>query len=131
MAIHRRGGGRLERLGKLAFVFALAPNHPLSRLPDPLPREERARHRAVVAADSSRRLPPRTVGLVYGQETLTVPDMASKLAAQIAGLGVGFLPAWLAEPEVAAGRLVIKRLEEDQPVETLCLAWRGNHRGEP
>lgn len=123
------GGFRLTRMGGLAMVYAMAPEHPLAALPGPLATEERARHRAVVAADSSRRLPARTVGLVGGQETLTVPDLAAKLAAQVAGLGIGFLPAWLAAAEVAAGRLVVKALAEEQPAEDLYLAWRASHRG--
>lgn len=123
------GGYRREALGEMAFVFAVAPNHPLAIVPDPLPHSERARHRAVVVADSSRRLPARTVGLLSGQDSLTVPDMASKLAAQVAGLGVGFLPAWMAAPELAAGRLLAKLPEEGQPSEPLHLAWRADHKG--
>lgn len=123
------GGFRREALGEMAFVFAVAPDHPLAAAPDPLPHSERARHRAVVVADSSRRLPPRTVGLLSGQDSLTVPDMAAKLAAQIAGLGVGFLPAWLAAPELAASRLLVKLPEEGQPSEPLHLAWRTSHKG--
>jgi DNA-binding transcriptional LysR family regulator len=123
------GGYRSEPLGEMPFVFAVAPGHPLAGAAEPIPRAERVRHRAVVAADSSRRLPARTVGLLSGQDTLTVPDMAAKLAAQLAGLGVGFLPLHLVQPELAAGRLVVKALEEGNPGEPLCLAWRAGHRG--
>lgn len=123
------GGYRTEALGELEFVFAVAPAHPLALAPDPLPRAERVRHRAVVMADSSRRLPVRTVGLLTGQDTLTVPDLPAKLAAQVAGLGVGHLPAWLARPEIAAGRLVEKTPEEGRPRESLGLAWRASHKG--
>ena len=123
------GGYRTEALGELDFVFAVAPAHPLAAVADPLPRAERSRHRAVVMADSSRRLPVRTVGLLTGQDTLTVPDLHAKLAAQVAGLGVGHLPAWLARPEIAAGRLVEKLPEEGRPREALGLAWRASHRG--
>lgn len=123
------GGYRSQALGEMDFVFAVAPGHPLAVLPDPLPAAARSRHRAIVVADSSRRLPARTVGLLSGQETLTVPDMAAKLAAQIAGLGVGFLPEYLARPEIAAGRLLEKTPEEGKPREMLVLAWRASHRG--
>ncbi len=124
------GGGHAgEALGEMAFVFAVAAGHPLATVPDPLPRALRAQHRAVVVADSSRRLPARTVGLLSGQETLTVPDIREKLAAQVAGLGIGFLPEYLAGPEIEAGRLVAKRVEEGKAVEPLQLAWRSAHRG--
>lgn len=123
------GGYRSEVLGEVGFVFAMVPTHPLARIPEPIPRAERVRHRAVVSADSSRQLPARTVGLLSGQDTLTLPDMQAKLAAQIAGLGVGFLPAYLAQPAVDARRLVTRRPEEGEPRETLWLAWRAAHRG--
>ncbi len=123
------GGYRSEVMGEMAFVFAVAAGHPLAGLPEPIPRAERARHRAVVAADSSRRLPARTVGLLSGQETLTLPDMQAKLAAQVAGLGVGFLPEYLARPHVEAGRLVERQPEEGKVTETLYLARRATHRG--
>jgi DNA-binding transcriptional LysR family regulator len=78
----------------------------------------------VVAADTSRRLVPRSIGLLSGQETLTVPDIDAKLAAQVAGLGCGFLPAFLAASDVAAGRLVIKVVEPPRVSVRLHAAWR-------
>lgn len=123
------GGYRSEVLGQLPFVFAMAPFHPLAAAAEPIARAERVRHRAAVAADSSRRLPARTVGLLSGQETVTLPDIRAKLAAQVAGLGVGYLPLYLAGAEIAAGRLVAKLTEEGQTEETLRLAWRAGHRG--
>ena len=90
------GGYRTRAIAESAPVFAVAPDHPLAAHPEPIPSAAILRHRAVVAADSSRRLPPRTVGLIAGQDTLTVPDLAAKTAAQVAGLGCGFLPAHLA-----------------------------------
>jgi hypothetical protein len=66
-------------------VFAVAPAHPLAGAAEPLSEATIAMHRAVVAADSSRRLPPRTVGIVAGQQTLTVPDLETKRVAQVLG----------------------------------------------
>lgn len=123
------GGYGRELLGELHLVFAVAPGHPLAEAPEPLPRSLRAQHRAVVMADSSRRLPVRTVGLLSGQETLTVPSLDAKLAAQLACLGVGFLPEYLAAPHLASGRLVTRLPEEGNPSEAVFLAWRTSHKG--
>ena len=124
------GGGYTTRLlGEVEWVFAVAPTHPLAQLPEPLSSADILGHRAVSAADSSRNLPPRTTGLLLGQETLTVPDLDSKLVAQRMGLGVGNLPRDLAEREAAAGRLVIKRTEEPKVSSPLFLAWRTSHKG--
>lgn len=116
-------------LGRVAMVFTAAPFHAICAEPQPLTDDTIQRHRAVSVADSSRELPPRTLWLLSGQDTLAVPSMEAKAAAQVAGLGVGFLPRWVAEREAGAGRLriletVASRLESD------CLiAWRPGQEG--
>lgn len=111
------------------FVFAVAARHPLADFPEPIPNSELKRHRAIVIADTSRELDARTVGLLDGQDTLRVPHMAAKASAQIAGLGVGHLPRWLAEPALADGRLVERRLAEARTPMPLHLAWRTRDPG--
>jgi DNA-binding transcriptional LysR family regulator len=111
-------------LGKLEFHYAVAPHHPLASLPEPLQNQDIMRYRSVSAADSSRNLPPRTSGILSGQDVLTVPDMQDKLLAQISGLGVGYLPKRLAEKYAASGHLVIKQVAEPKPEVTSFLAWR-------
>lgn len=113
-----------QPLGALDLVFAVAPDHPLAALPEPLAAAEIARHRAAVLADSSRELQGRMWGLIEGQNALTVPDPASKRAVQEAGLGVGQLPRVTVDAAVAAGRLVEKRVAELLPPVPFYLAWR-------
>lgn len=124
------GGGYTARLlGAVGFVFVAAPNHAILNEPQPLSEEQIRRYRAVSAADSSRNLPPRTSGLLTGQDVLTVPDMRAKIAAHRAGLGVGYLPRHLALPEVAAGHLRILETVEPKPEIQMFLAWRSSHQG--
>jgi len=118
------GGYRLRVMAEAAMIFTVAPAHPLAAAAEPLSEAQIAGYCAVVAADTSRRLPPRSAGLLAGQQTLTVPDIDTKLAAQVAGLGCGFLPAFLAAPDVAAGRLVIKSVEPPRRPVRLHVAWR-------
>ncbi len=124
------GGGYSTRpLGVLRFVFAIAPHHPLAALPEPLAPEQIMQYCAVAAADSSRNLPPRTAGLISGQDVFTVPTMRAKIAAQAAGLGVGYIPAHMAPAEIAAGRLVLRQVVENQSDSPLSIAWRTSHKG--
>jgi DNA-binding transcriptional LysR family regulator len=123
------GGYRLRPLAELAYVFAVAPAHPLASCPEPIAAATIHAHRIVVAADSSRRLPPRSVGLGDGQETLTVADLPAKVAAQVAGLGCGFLPAHLAADHVRAGRLVVKAVDAAPPPRPTAIAWRAERSG--
>ncbi|MFN7086352.1 MAG: LysR family transcriptional regulator [Burkholderiales bacterium] len=124
------GGGYATRpLGTVEWVFTVAPGHPLAAYPEPLKAADIQNHRAVSVADSSRNLPPRTVGLLSGQKTLTVHDLEAKVMAQRMGLGVGNLPRPLAKREAAAGRLLIKQTEEPKLSAQLSLAWRSGHQG--
>ncbi len=123
------GGYVVEPLGVVRFVFAVAPGHPLAAGTAALTREQLAAHCAIAVADSARRLLPRTVGLLMGQETVTVPDMLSKFRMQCAGLGFGFLPEPYVQAAVAQGRLVVRQVEEPKPEETFWLAWRTGEEG--
>lgn len=124
------GGAYTARpLGGIEMVLVAAPFHPLAREKGPVTEAMLVRQRAVVIADTSRLLPPRTVGLLSGQDTLTVGTMEAKVAAHVAGLGVGYLPKWIAEREAFAGRLVILEAEARRPPADIVLAWRPAQAG--
>ncbi len=123
------GGYASTPIGHLAFVFAVAPTHPLAAIDRALRKDDLQPHRAVVVADSARRLLARTVGLLHGQDTLTVPDMATKYRCQVAGLGFGFLPVALARPAIEAGLLVVRDVDEPRAPEAFHLAWRSQESG--
>lgn len=122
------GGIATHPLGHVEFVFAVAPKHPLAAMPEPLSQADIVQFRAVAAADSSRNLPPRTSGILSGQDVFTVPDMQAKLAAQIAGLGVGYLPAQMATQAAQQSLLVIKQVLEPKTLVTGFLAWRSHRK---
>ncbi|RSZ57912.1 LysR family transcriptional regulator [Massilia atriviolacea] len=124
------GGGYVARpIGTMLFVFAVAPQHPLAGLPEPLSRNQLQNHRAIVVADSARNMPARTVGLLLGQDALTVPTMQAKFDLQLAGLGFGFLPESCARPAIERGLLVEKQVEEVRSAETFYVAWRVGEEG--
>lgn len=124
------GGGYItELLGTMPFVFAVAPAHPLASLNRPLSRIDIHQHRVISVADSAQRMATRTVGLLQGQDTLTVPSLQCKFDFQLAGVGAGFLPACWAEPAIKAGRLVKKEVEESRTPENFYLAWRVGEQG--
>ncbi len=124
-----RSGISSRHLCDARLIFAIAPGHPLAQATRPLTSSDLRCHRAIIIADTSRELSARTVGLIEGQETLCVPDMENKAKAQIAGLGVGHLPRWLADPAIAAGRLVELPLAEPRQPMPLHVAWRTRRVG--
>jgi len=123
------GGWATHPIGTIEFAFAVACGHPLADATEPLTPQMLAPHRVVVLADTSRELLARTAGLADRANTLTVADAPSKLAAIVAGLGVGHLFRQEAERQAAAGRIRIKRLAEPMPPVERHLAWRADHEG--
>ncbi|MGJ7563362.1 LysR substrate-binding domain-containing protein [Variovorax sp. GB1R11] len=124
-------GIRSRLIGELRFVYAVAPHHPLARLPQPLSDAVLRQHRAVAAADSARHGTPMTVNLMGGQDVLTVPSMQAKIAAQLHGLGGGFLPEPMARPYIEAGHLVELKTERKAPLGSMHCAWRVRSAGKP
>jgi len=124
------GGGYSTRpFGTVQWQFMVAPTHPLAQAPEPIPPEEILKYRSIAAADSSRNLPPRTSGLLTGQDVLTVPDMRDKIAFQRAGFGVGYLPVHMVRDEVNSGRLVVKQVLEAKAGSPVFIAWRTADNG--
>ena len=124
------GGGYVaEPIGKLPFVFVVAPTHPLASVSRRIGKAELHEHRAIAIADSARHMPVRTVGLLFGQDALTVADMRTKYQLHLAGLGFGFLPEPYARSAIERGLLVEKQVEEARPVETFYMAWRTGEEG--
>ncbi|MCK9381869.1 MAG: LysR family transcriptional regulator [Sulfuritalea sp.] len=117
-----------ESLGSVQFVFAMAPHHPLAKMPEPLSDEAIRQHRAVAVADTVQRGSGLTIGLLPGQDVFTVSGMPAKLDAQIRGLGVGFLPGCLAQPYLDSGRLVARRVERSERQIQVSYAWRKSGR---
>jgi DNA-binding transcriptional LysR family regulator len=117
-------GVAMKDLGTMAFVFAVAPHHPLAAATAPIGDAELVRHRAVAVADSAHRLAPITLSLLPGQDVLTVSDMQAKIDAQLRGLGCGFVPEPATRDHVAAGRLVVKAVERQRAAARLGYAWR-------
>jgi molybdate transport repressor ModE-like protein len=113
-------------IGDLAFVYEVAPHHPLAAVTGPLRDAVVQKHRAIAVADSVQRGAAVTLGLLAGQDVLTVPTMRAKLDAQLRGLGGGFVPEPMARPYVETGRLVVKEMERASRVARLSYAWRAH-----
>jgi DNA-binding transcriptional LysR family regulator len=125
-----QAGIQAKDLGSVPFVFAVAPHHPLASAPEPLSDLAIQAHRIVAVADSTRRKQSVTVGILPGQDVLTVSTMPDKLEAQLRGLGCGFVPHCIAAPYIETGRLVPKTTERMPRTPKVNYAWRKPERGE-
>jgi DNA-binding transcriptional LysR family regulator len=126
------GGFQMDVIGTVHFDFAVAPSHPLVALKQPgieITDDHIRRYRVVNIADSAPSAPLRSFGMLTGQNTLTVKTMRDKLNAHIAGLGVGFLPHFLGQPEYERGRLVKLDVLQRRLPATFCVAHRHGSLG--
>ncbi len=113
-----------QSLGTMKFVFAMAPNHPLAKAPEPLTDALIRQHRAVAVADSVQSGTGMTIGLLPGQDVFTVSNMDRKIDAQLRGMGVGFVPELMAQPWITTGRLVTREVERPRRESDVSYAWR-------
>jgi DNA-binding transcriptional LysR family regulator len=120
-----------DPLGELEMCFCVAPHHPLAALPDPLTAAQIAAHRIIAVADSARQLTPITVGVLPGQDVLTVPSLAIKLEGMLRGLGCGSLPTPMVRRHIDAGRLVRKQTFDGPRLIRLHSAWRSGSGAVP
>ncbi len=118
-----------KALGKMSFVYAVAPNHPLTEVTHPLLEEDIVQYPAAVAADSSRSLPAGSAGIFRRQRTLTVTNIDQKIAIQAAGLAVGWLPEARIRGELAKGALVALPVAEARQPVVLHLAKHSDDVG--
>ncbi|WP_290877719.1 LysR substrate-binding domain-containing protein, partial [Aquabacterium sp.] len=83
-----------------------------------------ASHRIIAVADTARGITPMTIGILPGQDVLTLPSMSAKVEAQLRGLGCGFLPEPMVREHIAAGRLVHKAVASPPRQIHTHYAWR-------
>jgi len=117
-------GYETERFGTMSMVFAVAKDHPLASKACDWSHEEIEAYPTVVVRDSSRLMAPRTIGWTRQNKLITVPTMRDKIEAQLAGLGVGYLPLHRIQPYLDSGDLVLVKLNQTNPPSSGVKAWR-------
>jgi len=122
-------GFMLHSLGNVEFEFAVASGHPLTNEPQPLPPSALQHFPTVVVADSSRRLPVRSSGLLDGRSRILVPTIDHKIDAQCKGIGIGFLPRHRMLQPLAENKLVVLELQNPRPPVEISIAWQRRNKG--
>ena len=117
-------------LGEVRFIFVVAPHHPLAKVPEPISDTTLREHRAIAVADSARRSNV-TMGILAGQDVLTVDNMRAKIHAQLRGLGGGFLPEPMVRPYLEAGHLVERQVARPARNVRLSYQWGGPGHAAP
>lgn len=95
-----------ERLGEVTLVMVAAPNHPLARVQQQIPKNLLAQHVQLVLTDRSELMAGRDYG-VLSPSTWRLADLSTKYAFLKDGLGWGSMPLHMVARDISAGSLVV------------------------
>lgn len=122
-------GLQVVEMMKIDWAFCVSRDHPLTSMKRPLVADDLKPYPAVVVRDTSRHLPPQSRRIFDLQTPLRVTTIEQKIAAQIRGLGVGFLPCRCVQDYLDSGELIELETEQKPDPMPLHLVWRTGHKG--
>lgn len=116
-------GFEVRCVGTLRYVFAVAPQHPLARVPEPLSGTVISQYRCAVVGNADS--PPEDVLSVgKDQPFIRLSTMTAMVEAQCEGIVIGSIPEHTAAEPLALGRLVAKQVTGIAESSPCYLAWR-------
>jgi len=122
-------GLQTELIGVVDGVLAVSSAHPLAATESRLTWEQLRNERWVLIRDTAREQVPRETLGITPNRRLVVNSMHDKIAAQMSGLGIGFLPRARVQAYLESGQLVALELFEPREAHQLLLAWRSDSKG--
>lgn len=93
-------------IGCINWRFICSTTHPLANHKGKITKDLIRSYPVINVEDTSKHLQKRDPWRLIGQQQLIVPNMRTKMMCHIKGLGIGFLPSFIADEEIKNGRLV-------------------------
>lgn len=115
--------------GEMSWVFAVSRDHPLAQLSGRLTNDMLRPFPAINVEDTAVKMHKRVAWLLPGQTEMRVPDMKTKIACHLRGLGIGFLPKNRCQYYLDSGELVECQVINARKPSPLSLAWKKNQLG--
>lgn len=122
-------GIKFKKIMDAKWLFVVAKEHPLCEVSKPLTEADIAPYYSVVIRDSSKNSPILSHRAFSKQTVLKVASMEQKIAAQLQGIGVGFLPEHKIQPELIKGDLVALEIQKEAPSTPQYCSWRIANKG--
>lgn len=116
-------------LGEVSWIFVAAKNHPVTQIEGPLSNESLRKFPAINVEDTSVHMNKRVAWLLPSQSEIIVPNISTKLACHLKGLGIGFLPKSICQPYLDSGDLIACQVVNERKPSPLSLAWKKAHMG--
>jgi len=126
-------GIRAIKTGQLESVLVVGKSHELSkhfvRDTELIQPSELTGYRSVVVHDSSKHEIPWSVNIIEGSQHFFVSSIPQKIAAIVAGIGIGHLPRCMAQQFIDIGELLVINLAESPIPQDLFMAWKITNKG--
>jgi len=122
-------GIRAKKIATLENVLVVHKSHELSHIKHAIKPEQLIKYRSIVVHDSAQHEIPWSVNMIEGSRHFFVSSIAHKIAAILAGIGIGYLPKNLIQPYLATGQLIMVELEKTLPAQDLFMAWKVTNKG--
>ena len=126
-------GIRAIKIRSFNSVLVVAKSHELpSRfLTDKSNRQtsELAKYRSIIVHDSAQNEIPRSVNIIEGKKHFYVSSIAQKVSAILQGIGIGYLPEYIANRYIEEGKLVVIDIDEKPASQDLFMAWKITNKG--
>lgn len=122
-------GIRAVKIKELHNILVVSSSHELSKNRLPIYTYELSKYRSVVVHDSAKSEIPWSVNIIEGSQHFYVSKVTHKVEAIIAGIGIGYLPRYMAQEHIEAGRLCEIELVDKKLSQDLFMAWKITNKG--
>lgn len=126
-------GIRAIKFGVLESVLVVSKSHELSHkligINQPIKSNVLREFKSIVVHDSSKHEIPWSVNMIEGSQYFFVSSITQKIAAIMAGIGIGYLPKVMVQAYVTSGQLSVVELPEKPVPQDLFMAWKISNKG--
>ena len=122
-------GIRALKMNELDNVLVASSTHQLSKVKSPVKTSELSKYRSVVVHDSAKSEIPWSFNIIEGSQHFYVSTVYHKVSAIIAGIGIGYLPRYMAQEYISSGKLIEIELIDKKLPQDLFIAWKITNKG--
>lgn len=122
-------GIRAIKIKTFDSVLVVSSSHELSKARTSIQTLELSKYRSVVVHDSAKSEIPWSVNIIEGSQHFYVSSVAHKVEAIIAGIGIGYLPRYMAQEYIISGQLREIELIDKKLPQNLFIAWKITNKG--
>jgi len=117
------------KTSELDTVLVVSKLHELSLAKQSIQPDDLIKYRSVIVHDSAQHEIPWSVNIIEGSKHFYVSNIAHKIEAILAGIGIGHLPKCMIQHHITAGQLVIIEVAEKSTPQDLFIAWKITNKG--